>query len=108
MNKTPESAKKILSHPIMVEAAAANFNLEAFAEDIDRHDMEERKGIERDGLMVRASPDKLRKRRENLRMNTNQEAEPMERVSILSATERSQDQPRPRKISVFEDYGVKI
>jgi hypothetical protein len=34
MNKTPpESAKKTLSHPIKVEA---NFNLEGFAEDIDR------------------------------------------------------------------------
>jgi hypothetical protein len=89
MNKTPpESAKKTLSQPIKVEA---NFNLEGFAEDIDRQDMEEGKGIERDGLLVRVSPDKLRKRRETLRMNTNQEVEPMESVSILSATERSQE-----------------
>ena len=106
MNKTPpESAKKTLSHPIKVEA---NFNLEGFGEDIDRQDMEEGKGIDRNGLLVRVSPDKLRKRRETLRMNTNQEVEPMESVSILSATERSQDQPRPRKISVFDDYGIKI
>jgi hypothetical protein len=70
--------------------------------------MEEGKGIDRDGLLVRVSPDKLRKRRETLRMNTNQEVETMESVSILSATERSQDPPRPRKISVFDDYGIKI
>ena len=106
MNQTPpDSAKKILSHPNKVEAG---FNLEGYAEDIDRQDMEEGKGIERDGLLVRVSPDKLRKRRETLRMNTNQEAEPIESVSILSATERSQDQPRPRKISIFDEYGVKI
>ena len=84
------------------------FNLEGYAEDIDRQDMEEGKGIERDGLLVRVSPDKLRKRRETLRMNTNQEAEPIESVSIFSATERSQEQPRPRKISVFDEHGVKI
>jgi hypothetical protein len=67
MNKTSESsAKKILtSKPLIVQEA--NANTDALADDIDRQDMEEGKGIDRDGLMVRASPDKLRKRRENLR-----------------------------------------
>jgi hypothetical protein len=55
--------------------------------------MEEGKGIDRDGLMVRASPDKLRKRRENLRQPSNQEAEPAEIVSILTSAERAQETP---------------
>ncbi len=66
MNKTSESAKKIFtSKPLIVQEA--NANSDAFVDDIDRQDMEEGKGIDRDELMVRASPDKLRKRRENLR-----------------------------------------
>jgi hypothetical protein len=69
--------------------------------------MEEGKGIDRDGLIVRASPDKLRKRRQNLRLSPNQEQEPAEIISVLTHVERAQEIVKPKKLNIFDDFGVR-